>query len=89
MGQFWCCELFSLAGNVILLLFCTFLKHNNKISLSIIGFPHIGVFPWHFVGLLSTVFFHCIFLLSNMYFCLWKFLNVGFCIYEVYEDNYL
>jgi hypothetical protein len=45
VGQIWCCEVFSLAGNVDLLLFCTFLKHNNKISLSLVGFPHIGVFP--------------------------------------------
>jgi hypothetical protein len=96
VGQIWCCEVFSLAGNVDLLLFCTFLKHNNKISLSLSRWvsPHWG-FPWHLpkflsvIGLLSTVFFRCIFLLSNVYFCLWKFLNVGFCIYEVYEDNYL
>jgi hypothetical protein len=26
VGQIWCCEVFSLAGNVVLLLFCTFLK---------------------------------------------------------------
>jgi hypothetical protein len=34
---------FSLAGNCILLLICTFLKLIK--SLSLIGFPHIGVFP--------------------------------------------
>jgi hypothetical protein len=45
VGLFWCCEVFSLAGNVYLLLFCTFLKLNNNISLSLVGFPHIGVFP--------------------------------------------
>jgi hypothetical protein len=45
VGQIWCCEVFSLAGNVVFLLFCTFLNHNNKISLSLIRFPHIGVFP--------------------------------------------
>jgi hypothetical protein len=44
VGQIWYCEVFSLAGNVVLLLFCTFLKHINKISLSLVGFPHIGVF---------------------------------------------
>jgi hypothetical protein len=43
VGQIWCCEVFSLAGNVDLLLFCTFLKHNNKISLSLsLGFPILG-----------------------------------------------
>jgi hypothetical protein len=43
VGQIWCCEVFSLAGNVDLLLFCTFLKHNNKISLSLsLGFPTLG-----------------------------------------------
>jgi hypothetical protein len=45
VGQIWCCEVFSLAGNVGLLLFCTFLKHNKYICLSLVGFPHIGVFP--------------------------------------------
>jgi hypothetical protein len=43
VGQIWCCEVFSLAGNVVLLLICTFLKHNNKISLSLsLGFPTLG-----------------------------------------------
>jgi hypothetical protein len=43
VGQIWCCEVFSLARNVDLLLFCTFLKHNNKISLSLsLGFPTLG-----------------------------------------------
>jgi hypothetical protein len=43
VGQIWCCEVFSLVGNVDLLLFCTFLKHNNKISLSLsLGFPTLG-----------------------------------------------
>jgi hypothetical protein len=46
MGQIWYCEVFSLAGNVVLLLICTFLKHNNKISLSRWVSPHWG-FPWH------------------------------------------
>jgi hypothetical protein len=42
VGQIWCCEVFSLAGNVILLLICTFLKLNNRsISLSL-GFPTLG-----------------------------------------------
>jgi hypothetical protein len=70
VGQIWCCEVFSLAGNVDLLLFCTFLKHNNKISLSLSWVsPHWG-FPWHLpkflsvIGLLSTVFFRCIFCLA-------------------------
>jgi hypothetical protein len=71
VGQIWCCEVFSLAGNVDLLLFCTFLKHNNKISLSLSHWvsPHWG-FPWHLpkflsvIGLLSTVFFRCIFFLA-------------------------
>jgi hypothetical protein len=46
VGLFWCCELFSLAGNVYLLLFYTFLKLNNNISLSLsLEFPCIGVFP--------------------------------------------
>jgi hypothetical protein len=85
VGQIWCCEVFSLAGNVVLLLICTFLKLNNKISLSLslVGFPHIGVFPGiclNFCELWVAV--HCVFplhiLLSNVYFCLWKFLNVGF-----------
>jgi hypothetical protein len=39
VGQIWCREVLSLAGNVILLLICTFLKLNN-ISLSFsLGFP--------------------------------------------------
>jgi hypothetical protein len=69
VGQIWCCAIFSLAGNVDLLLFCTFLKHNNKISLSRWVSPHWG-FPWHLpkspsvIGLLPTVFFHCIFCLA-------------------------
>jgi hypothetical protein len=94
MGQIWCCEVFSLDGNVVLLLICTFLKHNNKISLSHWVSPYWG-FPWNLpkflsvIGLLSTVFFRCILFLSNVYFCLWKFLNVGFFIYEVYENSYL
>ena len=94
VGQIWCCEVFSLAGNVVLLLICTFLKHNNKISLSHWVSPHWG-FPWHLpkffsvIGLLSTVFFCCIFFLSNVYFCLWKFLNVGLDISKFIEDNYL
>jgi hypothetical protein len=82
VGQIWCCEVFSLARNVVLLLICTFLKLNNK-SLSLVGFPHIGVFPGiclNFCVLWVAV--HCVFplhiLLSNVYFCLWKFLNVGF-----------
>jgi hypothetical protein len=79
VGHIWCCEVFSLAGNVVLLLICIFLKHNNKISLSLIGFPHIGVFPG-ICELLVVV--HCVLpldiLLSNVYFCLWKFRNVGF-----------
>jgi hypothetical protein len=41
VGQISCCEVFSLVGNVVLLFFCTFLKHNNKISLSL-GFPTLG-----------------------------------------------
>jgi hypothetical protein len=45
VGLFWCCEIFSLNGNVYFLLFYTFLKMNNNISLSLVGFPHIGVFP--------------------------------------------
>jgi hypothetical protein len=44
VGQFCVVSGFLLAGNVLLLLICTFLKLNNK-SLSLIGFPHIGVFP--------------------------------------------
>ena len=47
VGQIWCCEVFSLAGNVVLLLICTFLKLNNKsLSLSHWVSPHWG-FPWH------------------------------------------
>jgi hypothetical protein len=95
VGQIWCCEVFSLAGNVILLLICTFMKLNNRsLSLSLIGFPHIGVFPGiclNFCVLWVTV--HCVIsaaiFLNNVYFYLWKFLNVGLCIYEVYEDSYL
>jgi hypothetical protein len=41
VGLFWCCEVFSLAGNVYLLLFCTFLKLNNNISLSLLGLSHL------------------------------------------------
>jgi hypothetical protein len=76
VGQIWCCEVFSLAGNVVLLLFCTFLKLNNNISLSLIGFPHIGVFPgiclnfWVLWVVAHYVIFAAI-LLSNVYFCLW------------------
>jgi hypothetical protein len=46
VGQILCCEVFSLVGNVILLLICTFLKHNNEISLSLSHWvsPHWG-FP--------------------------------------------
>jgi hypothetical protein len=44
VALFWCREIFSLARNVYLLLFCTFLKLNNNISLSLIGFPQIEVF---------------------------------------------
>jgi hypothetical protein len=40
VGQIWRCEVFSLAGNVVLLLICTFLKLNNRsLSLSLVGFP--------------------------------------------------
>jgi hypothetical protein len=49
VGQIWCCEVFSLARNVVLLLISTFLKLNNKsISLSLSRWvsPHWG-FPWH------------------------------------------
>jgi hypothetical protein len=45
LEYFRCFEVFSLAGNVDLLLFCTFLKHNNKISFSLslsLGFPTLG-----------------------------------------------
>jgi hypothetical protein len=53
VGLFWCCEVFSLAGNVYLLLFCTFLKLNNNISLSLSWVsPHWG-FPWHLPKFLS------------------------------------
>jgi hypothetical protein len=45
VGQIWCCEVFSLAGNVVLLLFCTFLKLSNNISLSLVCFSHIGIVP--------------------------------------------
>jgi hypothetical protein len=44
VGQFCVVSGFLLARNVLLLLICTFLKLNNK-SFSLIGFPHIGVFP--------------------------------------------
>jgi hypothetical protein len=45
VGLFWCCEVFSLARNVYLLLFCTFLKLNNRsLSLSHWVSPHWG-FP--------------------------------------------
>jgi hypothetical protein len=56
MGQIWCCEVFSLAGNVVLLLFCTFLKNNNKISLSLSHWvsPHWG-FPRHLPKFLSVM----------------------------------
>jgi hypothetical protein len=41
VGQIWCCEVFSLARNVVLLLICTFLKLNNKsLSLSCWVSPH-------------------------------------------------
>jgi hypothetical protein len=47
VGPIWCCEVFSLAGNVILLMICTFLTLNNKsLSLSRWVSPHWG-FPWH------------------------------------------
>jgi hypothetical protein len=70
-----------------------FLKHNNKISLSLVlGFPILG-FSLEFASECYWVVVHCVFplhiLLNNVYFCLWKFTNVGFCIYEIYEDNYL
>jgi hypothetical protein len=75
VGQIWCYEVFSLAENVVLLLICTFLKLNNKISLSLVGFPHIGVFSGiclNFCELWVAV--HCVFslhiLLSNVYFYL-------------------
>jgi hypothetical protein len=42
VGHIWCCEVFSLARNVVSLLICTFLKLNNKsLSLSL-GFPTLG-----------------------------------------------
>jgi hypothetical protein len=74
VGQIWCCEVFSLAGNVVLLLICTFLKLNNK-SLSLVGFPHIGVFPGICLNFCELwVVVHCVFplhiLLNNVYFCL-------------------
>jgi hypothetical protein len=83
-----------LAGNVILLLICTFLKLNNSIFFSLVGFPHIGVFPdicLNFWVLSVAVHFviSAAILLSNVYFCLWKFLNVSLCISEIYKDNYL
>jgi hypothetical protein len=77
VGQIWCCEVFSLAGNVVLLLICTFLKLNNRsLSLSLVGFPHIGVFPGICLNFcMLWVAVHCVFplhiLLSNVYFCLW------------------
>jgi hypothetical protein len=41
VGLFWCCEVFSLAGNVYLFLFCNFLKLNNRsLSLSHCVSPH-------------------------------------------------
>jgi hypothetical protein len=45
VGQIWCCEVFSLAGNVVLLLICTFMKLNNKsLSLSLsLGFPTLRI----------------------------------------------
>jgi hypothetical protein len=83
VGHIWCCEVSSLARNVVLLLICTFLKHNNKISLALIGFPHIRVFPGICLNFYELwVVVHCVFLLhiflSNVYLWLWKFLNVGF-----------
>jgi len=67
-GLFWCCEVFSLARNVYLLLFCNFLKLNKNISLSHCVSPHWG-FPWHLpkflcYGLLSTVLFPLLFCLA-------------------------
>jgi hypothetical protein len=84
MGQFWCCEVFSLAVNVVFLLICTFPKHNNKISLSLSLFSlSCWVFPsicLNFCELWVVVryVFPLHILLSNVYFFLWKFLNVGF-----------
>jgi hypothetical protein len=68
VGLFWCCEVFSLAGNVYVLLFCTFLKLNNNLSLSLSHWvsPHWG-FPWHLPKFLSVMgccplcYFRCYF----------------------------
>jgi hypothetical protein len=82
VGQIWCCEVFSLVGNVVLLLICTLLKLNNKsLSLSLVGFPHIRVFPgiclnfcvlWvvvHYVFLLHIFAQQCVFLLIEISEC--------------------
>ena len=51
VGLFWCCDVFSLAGNVYVLLFCSFLKLNNRsLSLSL----SLG-FPWHLPKFLSVM----------------------------------
>jgi hypothetical protein len=68
LGLFWCCEVFSLTGNVYLLLICTFLKLNNNISLSLSRWvsPHWG-FPWllpkflSFMGCCPLCYFRCYF----------------------------
>jgi hypothetical protein len=80
VGQIWHCEVFSLAGNVVLLLICTFMKLNNKslslsLSLSLVGFPHIGVFLDICLNFCELwVVIHCVFplhiLLNNVYFYL-------------------
>jgi hypothetical protein len=67
LGLFWCCEVFSLVGNVYLQLFCTFLKLNNIfVSLSHWVSPYWG-FPWHLPKFLSVMgccplcYFRCYF----------------------------
>jgi hypothetical protein len=68
VGQIWCYEVFSLVGNVVLLLFCTFLKLNNNISLSLSHWvsPHWG-FPWYLpkflcvMGCCPLCYFRCYF----------------------------
>jgi len=85
MGLFWCCEVFSLAGNVYLLLFYTFLKLNNNISLSRWVSPHWG-FPWllpkflSFMGCCTLCYFRCYF----AYQCVFLLMVISECGFKAF-----